>query len=80
LERSTIGLYQSLLWQLMDKRPDLRYILDTIQRDDKWTVELLQYLFEKTIQDLGKTPVICLIDALDECDELHVRDMVCDYP
>ncbi|KAH8587926.1 hypothetical protein B0O99DRAFT_640488, partial [Bisporella sp. PMI_857] len=57
-------------------RPELQYILDTLSPGHQWIVESLKSLFEEAVQGLGETPVICLIDALDECDELQIRDMV----
>lgn len=76
LEKSTIGLYRSLLLQLLEKRPDLQHVLDTSRPSREWNVESLKTLFEEALQDLGQTPLTCVIDALDECEEQDVRDMV----
>ncbi|KAI4598781.1 hypothetical protein KJ359_002673 [Pestalotiopsis sp. 9143b] len=76
LEKSTVGLYRSLLLQLLEKRPDLQHVLDTSRPGREWNVESLKTLFEEALQDLGQTSLTCVIDALDECEEQDVRDMV----
>ncbi|KAK8071198.1 hypothetical protein PG997_011401 [Apiospora hydei] len=80
LERSTIGIYRSLLLQLLEKKPSLQPMLgfDSLRNRDalSWSVELLKSLFEQAVQSLADTPVVCFIDALDECPEAEVREMV----
>ncbi|GAP88566.1 putative NB-ARC and Ankyrin domain [Rosellinia necatrix] len=76
LEKSTIGLYRSLLLQLLEARPDLQRLLAKAQVGHPWTIEYLEYLFKTALQGLGDTPLTCLIDALDECEEKQIRDMV----
>ncbi|RLL95911.1 hypothetical protein CFD26_103521 [Aspergillus turcosus] len=83
LEKSTTGMYRSLLFQLFERLPRLQNILDSevsssMVNSGSWSVEHLQYLFRLVIQKLEGQLVICFIDALDECDESEVRDMV-DY-
>lgn len=77
LEKSTTGLYRSLLFQLLATTPELQKALDTytFQPGHEWALGSLRSLFEEAIR-ISKRPVICLIDALDECEELQVRDMV----
>ncbi|KAI0812201.1 hypothetical protein GGR55DRAFT_617313 [Xylaria sp. FL0064] len=76
LEKTTIGLYRSLLLQLLEARPDLHYILDKVRTKRPWTVESVKPLLEEAIYGLEDAPLVCLIDALDECEESQVRDMV----
>ncbi|KAI3321060.1 hypothetical protein HD806DRAFT_211328 [Xylariaceae sp. AK1471] len=76
LEKTTAGLYRSLLLQLLEARPHLQYVLEDIRVGHRWTIESLKSLFEEAVLDLGDTSVVCLIDALDECEEAQVRDMV----
>ncbi|RYP19976.1 hypothetical protein DL765_003025 [Monosporascus sp. GIB2] len=76
LEKTTTGLYRSLLLQLIEARPDLQYILEDVRAGHHWTIESLKPLFEEAIQGLGDTSVVCLIDALDECENAQIRDMV----
>ncbi|KAH7156057.1 hypothetical protein EDB81DRAFT_716016 [Dactylonectria macrodidyma] len=83
LEKSTVGMYRSLLLQLLDGIPTLEAIFDSLHLTSwpqdglmEWSVELLKDLFEQGVQLLGKSEVVCFIDALDECNENQVRDMV----
>ncbi|KAK1771351.1 hypothetical protein QBC33DRAFT_444098 [Phialemonium atrogriseum] len=83
LEKSTVGMYRSLLLQLLDSIPALDAMFDSLcliawPRDGhmQWSVELLKDLFEQAVQSLGQSQVICFIDALDECDEDQIRDML----
>jgi len=83
LEKSTAGLYRSLLWQLLKPQglDFVSQIWDNVMLDDffsdtfPWTIESLESLFKAVIKKL-KMPVICFIDALDECDENEVRQLV----
>ncbi|KAI0877125.1 hypothetical protein GGS24DRAFT_448869 [Hypoxylon argillaceum] len=80
LEKTTTGLYRSLLLQLLAAQPKLQRVLDDIGIEHSWTVESLKGLFEKTVEnfrdEFADTSLICLIDALDECEEAQIRDMV----
>ncbi|KAI9765884.1 MAG: hypothetical protein M1839_005287 [Geoglossum umbratile] len=83
LEKSTIGMYRSLVFQLLEKAPDLQDVFDvlgsqTLNGEDsrEWDIETLKDLFSCAIKKLGRRPLTCFIDALDECDEDQVRDMV----
>lgn len=80
LERSTIGMYRSLLLQLLERFPDLQKTCEDsnfgIRNGNCPSSETIQMLFRKAISMLGQRSLTCFIDALDECDELQVRDMV----
>ncbi|KAF1956471.1 HET-domain-containing protein [Byssothecium circinans] len=83
LEKSTIGTYRSLLLQLLEQLPALQSVFDTlrlsassISTGHQWGVESLKLLLEDSILSLGQSSVICFIDALDECEEEQVRDMI----
>jgi ankyrin repeat protein len=83
LEKSTIGAYQSLLLQLLERFPALQCVFDSlglstlgVRKTQQWSVEPLKSLLEQAIQYLGKSSVICFIDALDECEEWQIRDMI----
>jgi hypothetical protein len=83
LEKSTTGLYRSILVQLFDKLPVLRNILDSLtpstlrhSKDNRWETETLKELLEQAIQSLENSSVVCFVDALDECDEVQIRDMI----
>ncbi|TGJ79197.1 hypothetical protein E0Z10_g9568 [Xylaria hypoxylon] len=76
LEKTTAGLYRSLLLQLLEARTDLQYVLDNVRIGHRWTTESLKTVFEEAVQGLGDASLICLIDALDECQEAQIREMV----
>ncbi|KAL1608072.1 hypothetical protein SLS60_003011 [Paraconiothyrium brasiliense] len=83
LEKSTIGAYRSLLLQIIQNIPRLHIVLDTLNATTEtispaysWSIATLKHLIRFAIQNLGSSSVICFIDALDECEENQVRDMV----
>ncbi len=82
LEKSTLGMYQSLLFQILKAIPDLQIVLDrlrpTVAQEESlgWEKDDLQSLFEAAIKSLGQRRLTCFIDALDECEEGQIRDLV----
>lgn len=82
LEKSTIGMYRSILLQLLERLPVPQDIFDPLGLTTwngnfhQWTVESLKVLFEQAVQNLRESSMVCYIDALDECDEHQIRDMV----
>ncbi|KAK1451474.1 hypothetical protein CMEL01_06048 [Colletotrichum melonis] len=79
LEKSTLGMYRSLLHQLLEKMPDLQVLLDIndgTQEFVVWDLEKTKTLFRSAVRKLGKRQLTCFIDALDECAESEVREMV----
>ncbi|USP76197.1 hypothetical protein yc1106_03471 [Curvularia clavata] len=83
LEKSTIGAYRSLLLKLLLSFPALQDVFETLytrtssfDANHNWSVESLKTLLEEAIQRLENVSVVCFIDALDECDETEIRDMV----
>ncbi|RYP08882.1 hypothetical protein DL765_008663 [Monosporascus sp. GIB2] len=83
LEKSTAGMYRSLLLQLLERLPQLQSIFESLgftswnsSNNHTWTIVVLKDLFERAVQLLGQASVVCFIDALDECDEDQIRDMV----
>jgi ankyrin repeat protein len=83
IEKSTIGTYQSLLLQLLEQVPTLQCGVDlvgfsssSIRPNQQWGIESLKLLLEQAIQSLGHSSIVCFIDALDECEEEQVRDMI----
>lgn len=82
LEMSTLGMYQSLLLQLLERLPALQSVFDSLYLSARgnsakypWNVQILKTLLEEVILSLGDSSVVCLIDALDECDEGQIGDM-----
>jgi predicted ATPase len=81
LEKSVPGMYRSLLLQLLEGFPDLQQILDDpdlIPRNQVTCppLNILKDLFRSAISSLDKRALTCFVDALDECDEQQVKDMV----
>ncbi|KAJ8113745.1 hypothetical protein OPT61_g4195 [Boeremia exigua] len=76
LEKSVTGMYRSLLLQLLEQVPDLQCTFrssslssSSVNTEYQWSVNSLEAQLEQAILSLGSTPVICFIDALDECEE-----------
>ncbi|KIW94840.1 uncharacterized protein Z519_04818 [Cladophialophora bantiana CBS 173.52] len=85
LEKSTEGMYRSLLLQLLESRPELGKILDPLSRpllsetgefEIQWQLETLKDAFQAAIRCIGTKSLVCFVDALDECHEDDIRDMV----
>lgn len=91
-ERTTMGLYRSLLHQLLEIASDLKDSLEwmtvdgarTIRRNG-WSEEALKQTLKYAVTKLGNRCLTMFVDALDECDENKADDMVsffedlCDY-
>ncbi|GAB7364952.1 hypothetical protein MBLNU230_g5737t1 [Neophaeotheca triangularis] len=83
LEKTTLGMYRSILHQLLHEIPDLQRILDRVgspRRNDTrpfvWDVQKLQDLLSTAAGELGDRSLKIFVDALDECDVEQVRGMV----
>lgn len=81
LEKSTLGMFRSLVLQLIERVPEIRNGFDSLElaavsSSYQWSVEALKELFGHAVQMSRKSPIVCFIDALDECNEREVRDMV----
>ncbi|KAL6409850.1 Pfs, NACHT and Ankyrin domain protein [Ilyonectria robusta] len=92
LERSTTGMYRSLLFQLLNTLPRLLEVFDEPEHKDKlddlhetivsqsrhpeWHVGVLQSLLRSAITRLDQQCLTIFVDALDECDADQVEEMV----
>lgn len=84
LERSTLGLYRSLLWQLLEKVEGLQAVLESLESNAQrfiersgWQIELLKQTLANAIEHfMGDRELRIFIDALDECSDDDVADMV----
>ena len=81
LEKSITGMYRSLLMQLFKSFLDLQSGLDDmdiIPENQEGCPDLnaLKELLRSAVLALGRRSFTCFIDALDECDEQEVQDMV----
>lgn len=81
-EQTPLGMLRSILYQLVDKEPSIYEQFIPLFRE-KWQKhrewewreeELKQFLLSET-QRYSK-PMLLLIDALDECSESYVREVV----
>jgi hypothetical protein len=83
LEKSTLGMYRSLLYQLLVHYEELKSVFDTLPPTATTNVnssyqlseEKLKDLFQEAVQRL-RSRVICFVEALDECPEAEIRDML----
>ncbi|KAK4214539.1 hypothetical protein QBC37DRAFT_148617 [Rhypophila decipiens] len=86
LEKSTTGMYRSLLYQLLKQQPQLQEVLEstvraTFNNDEyEWSLEPLKAVTQVVIRHLSQASLVCFIDALDECDEDEIRDMISFFP
>lgn len=84
---STLGAYRALLWQILNCLPEARAneVLDTVSPvmvdvdsrtlEYPWDICALQKLLFVATSNLTQ-PMYYFIDALDECDEQQIREMV----
>ncbi|PVH71069.1 hypothetical protein DL98DRAFT_597280 [Cadophora sp. DSE1049] len=82
-EKSTIGLYRSLLHQLFEKVTECKDSLEWLTADgarviqrNGWREEALKQTLTHAVQRLGSRLLMIFVDALDECDKSQVADMV----
>jgi hypothetical protein len=83
LERSTIGLYRSLLVRLLEAGADPDCLLRTIRfkrwpwdEDIRSDADILKRLLRQLFGSLHARNIMLIIDALDECPEVEIRDMI----
>jgi Cdc6-like AAA superfamily ATPase len=79
LEKSTEGCYRTLLHQLLQQVPRLLKMIRVpavLEKGRPWPVEVLQDILREAMLLLQQDPLVLVIDALDECDEKDIRDMV----
>lgn len=79
LQKTSEGMYRSLLYQIYERLPELMHVLQAHTRPDrkKWPLPRLKSIFRETILASRTARLTCYIDALDECAaESEVRDMV----
>ena len=83
LERSAVGLFRSLLYQLVLLAPQqvtqhivssrkAKHCQDKVVR---WYLDELKTLIRSTLSDRGRAPIYIFIDALDECIEQEMREL-----
>lgn len=83
LERSAMGLFRSLLYQLVLLAPQqlTQHIVSSWKAkhsQDKavrWYLDELKKLVWSTLSDRGRAPIYIFVDALDECVEQEMREL-----
>ena len=82
-EKSTVGLYRSLLHQLFQEVPSLTECLDWMTPDGArvtqrsgWSEEALKQTLKHAAEKLGNISLTMYIDALDECEDSQVARMI----
>ncbi|KAI6779949.1 Ankyrin-1 [Emericellopsis cladophorae] len=81
LEKTVSGMYRSLLLQILQGFPHLQHILDNtelVPRDEKCCppVNALKELIRDAVVSLEEENLTFFVDALDECDEQQMTDML----
>ncbi len=83
-EKSTTGLYRSLLHQLFEKAKDLRDSLEWMTVDgakviqlNGWHEEALKQTLTHAIRKLKGRSLTIFVDALDECNRSQAVGMIC---
>jgi len=80
LERSLEGLYRGLLHQLLTAVPRLQEVINAQEMlnlsHQAWPLDRLKTIFSEAVAELGQDRVTCFIDALDECPDSEIRDMI----
>jgi hypothetical protein len=87
LERTPLGLYRSLMLQLVvnkHSRPAMKPFLTQLDEKEEifgqgkyaWRLTEVQDAFHDTVTSGGLPPLELFVDALDECDEGQVRHFV----
>lgn len=80
MERSLEGMYRSLLYQLFDKLPRLKPLLNRRRVASVlrlgWSLNLLQDVFRDMVENLASDRLTCYLDALDECPEQDAKNLV----
>ncbi|KAI1749172.1 hypothetical protein F4782DRAFT_514798 [Xylaria castorea] len=77
LEKTTAGLYRSLITQLLDCLPTKEIRPTLPEKIPKWSVEALQDFLKRILGEIPpRRNLVCYIDALDECEEDSIREMV----
>lgn len=84
LERSTVGTYRSLLSQLLKQTSGLEIRSYSLwspgqvppSSSYQWSLEALTHFFKQVVQSLHRSSIVCFIDALDECEEAQIREMI----
>ncbi|KAI1176300.1 hypothetical protein F4777DRAFT_578158 [Nemania sp. FL0916] len=85
LEKTPVGMMRSLVYQILSQDNDLYETLGPSFREQQrlgrgddlqWRVSELKGLIRSIVRQQQSKPLLLLVDALDECDDQDVRDVV----
>jgi hypothetical protein len=83
LEKSVLGMYRSLLFQVLKVIPRMqdKFLSECLGKQEiegvyNWSIEEIQSILHKVVKMLENNHLVCFIDALDECEESEVQEMV----
>ena len=83
LEKSSLGMYRSLVHQILKLRPQFQdhFIERFVTKEsqgvvDEWTATELQNFLAYVTESIGERPLSVFIDALDEGNEDDIRQMI----
>lgn len=88
LEKSTLGLYRTLLFQLLQKSKATmaQFLPHFLEKEEQhlgekvtWHLSEISNFFHSAISELLAARLYIFIDAMDECEEYEVRKMVRDF-
>lgn len=79
LERTIQGCFRSLLYQILEQIPRARGSVPIpafFTKEQDWPVAAIRDMLHRAVRSLLQEPLVLIIDALDECKDDEVRDMV----
>lgn len=76
LEKTTTGMYRSLLYHTVEAFPKLSEKMPTLSDGREWSLARLQDSFRAVIKNLRHWRVTYFVDGLDECNEAQVTAMI----
>ncbi|KAI1620006.1 hypothetical protein EDD37DRAFT_569847, partial [Exophiala viscosa] len=88
LEKSTLGLYRTLLFQLLQrsKVAMAQFLPRFLEKEEQhpgekvtWQISEISNFFHTAISQPLAIPLYIFIDAMDECEEYEVRKVVRDF-
>jgi ankyrin repeat protein/Cdc6-like AAA superfamily ATPase len=79
LEKTTEGCYRTLLHHLFEQVPRLLKLVRipaVFEKGQSWPVNVLKGILREAVLHLQQDNLVLIIDALDECLEKDIRDMM----
>lgn len=76
LEKTTTGMYRSLLYHTLQAFPKLGDMMPSLSNEREWSLSRLQDSFRIVINNLRHWKVTYFVDGLDECNEAQVTAMI----